>query len=135
MRSCTQGTQLKILKWAIWEKDLKKNRCMYMYNCFSLLYNLSQYDIANQLYSNKIKKKWSVPCGGELLNCKFLETLVTPACSRFSVCSSSRCGTPTVLESVLATFVQLTPSTEPRTYQCLIQAYRIKVKMNRHPLP
>lgn len=57
MRSCTQGTQLKILKWAIWEKDLKKNRCMYMYNCFTLLYNLSQYDIANQLYYNKIKKK------------------------------------------------------------------------------
>ena len=33
-----QGTLLGILWWSIWEKNLKKNRCVYMYNWITLLY-------------------------------------------------------------------------------------------------
>lgn len=119
MRSCTQGTQLKILKWAIWEKDLKKNRCMYMYNCFTLLYNLSQYDIANQLYSNKIKKKitgrhWFLP--SRILNPrrKYTHRAIKSNQNCYVHTDLTTSSRPVGLESLLKLFALLCTKPTPR---------------------
>ena len=41
----------------MWEKTLKKNRHVYMYNWITLLYSRNYYNIVNQLYFKKLKKK------------------------------------------------------------------------------
>ena len=43
----------------IWEKNLQKNTCMYMYNGITLLYSRNYYNIVNQLHFNStfLKKK------------------------------------------------------------------------------
>ena len=38
------------------EKNLKKNGCVYMYNCITVLHSRNYYDIVNQLYFNKTLK-------------------------------------------------------------------------------
>ena len=54
-----QGTQPNILWWSIWEKNRKKNGCVYMYNWITLLYSRIDHNIVitiwftNQLYFNK----------------------------------------------------------------------------------
>ena len=49
--SIARGTLLNILWQAIWEKNLKNNGCVYMFNWFNLLYGRN-YHIINQLYFN-----------------------------------------------------------------------------------
>ena len=51
-----------ILWWSIWEKNLKKNGYMYMYNWITLLYIWNSHNIVNQLwYKIKIlKRNWVV---------------------------------------------------------------------------
>ena len=55
---CTaQEILLNILWQPNWEKNLKKNRYVYMYNWITLLYTWNERNIVNQLYSNiKLKK-------------------------------------------------------------------------------
>ena len=45
----------------MWEKNLKKNIYVYMYNCVTLMYSRNYHNIVNQLYysiplKNEIKK-------------------------------------------------------------------------------
>ena len=58
MRTCwiTQRTLPNIL-WNMWEKNLKENECVYVYNWITLLYSRNDHKIVNQLCLNKIKNK------------------------------------------------------------------------------
>ena len=57
-RNCcmAQGTLPNIMWWSIWEKILKKNGCVYLYNWITLLYSRNCHNIVNQLYFSKTLK-------------------------------------------------------------------------------
>ena len=40
----------------MWEKNLKENGCVYMYNQITLLYSRNYHNLVNQLYFNKMLK-------------------------------------------------------------------------------
>ena len=44
----------------MWEKNLKKNGYVYMYNYITLLYSRNYHNIVNQLYFNRTLKKWKI---------------------------------------------------------------------------
>ena len=48
-----QRTLSNILWLSIWEKNLKENGCVYMYNWITLLYSRNYHNTVNQLYVNK----------------------------------------------------------------------------------
>ena len=52
----------------MWEKNLKKNGYVYMYNWIILLNSRNFHNIVNQLYFNKTLKKWKKKkiCVGKL---------------------------------------------------------------------
>jgi len=54
---------------SMWEKNLKENQCVYLYNWITLLYNKDCHDILNQLYFSRIlknekKNKFPIMFGG-----------------------------------------------------------------------
>ena len=51
-----QRTLPNILCWTTWEKSMKENGCVFMYNWITLLYIRNYQSIVNQLYFNKTLK-------------------------------------------------------------------------------
>ena len=51
-----QRTLLNTLWWSMWEKNMKENGCVYMYNWIALLYSKNYHKLVNQLYFNKTSK-------------------------------------------------------------------------------
>ena len=47
-----------ILWWSMWEKNLKENGCVYMYNWITLLYSRNYLNIVKQLCFNNTLKTW-----------------------------------------------------------------------------
>jgi len=56
-----QRTLPNILWSSVWEKNVKENGCVYMYNWITLLYSRNYHNIVNQLYCNKTLKKECLP--------------------------------------------------------------------------